>query len=103
MVTAHKAESKTEEAKDKVRARSAAASEVVDGSKELGDQISRLMAALTRAEQGSHPTNALNSPMHRGMGESGWIEILLPTPAPTMVRLAWVRPPPLTAPLLQVR
>ena len=56
MAAAHKAESKMEEAKDKVRARSAAATEVVDGSKELGDQIVRLMAALTRAEQGNHPS-----------------------------------------------
>ena len=50
MVTAQKAESKTEEARDKVRARSAAATEVVDGSKELGNQIMRLMGTLTRAE-----------------------------------------------------
>ena len=55
MVTAHKAESEMEEAKEKVRARSSAATEVVDGSKELGNQIARLMAALTRAEQGNHP------------------------------------------------
>ena len=33
LVTAHKAESKTEEANDKVRARSAATTKVVDGSK----------------------------------------------------------------------
>ena len=62
MVAACKAESKMEEAKDKVRARSAATTEVVDGSKELGDQVARLMAALTRAEQGSCPTSAANSP-----------------------------------------
>ena len=68
MVAAHKAESKTEEAKDKVRARSAAATEVVGGSKELGDQIMRLMAALTRAEQGSCPTSTPNSPRHRCHG-----------------------------------
>ena len=68
MVTACKAESKTEEAKDKVRARSAAATEAVDSSKELGDQIARLMAALTRAEQGNHPASAPNSPRHRGCG-----------------------------------
>ena len=35
----------------KVKARSAATTEVPSGSKELGDQIARLMAALTRAEQ----------------------------------------------------
>ena len=44
MVTTHKAESEMEEAKDKVRARSADTTKVVDGSKELGDQIVRLIA-----------------------------------------------------------
>ena len=68
MATTHKAESETEEAKDKVRARSAATTEVVDGSKELGNQIARLMATLTRAEQGNHPTSAPNSPRHRDCG-----------------------------------
>ena len=58
MVTAHKAESEMEEAKDKVRARSAVTTKVVNGSKELGNQIARLMANLMRAEQGNHPTSA---------------------------------------------
>ena len=52
----------------KVKARSAAATEVVSSSKELGDQISRLMAVLTRVEQGSHPASVPNSPKHRGHG-----------------------------------
>ena len=39
MVMAHKAESKIEEAKDKVRARSAVPTEVGDSSKELSSQI----------------------------------------------------------------
>ena len=76
MVTAHKAESNMEETKDKVRPRSAAATGVVDGSKELGIQIVRLMATLTRAEQGNHPSSALNSPRHRVMEEGRWIGIL---------------------------
>ena len=62
MVMAHKAESKMEEAKDKVRARSAVTTEVVDSLKELSNQISKLMAALTRAEQGNCPVSAPNSP-----------------------------------------
>ena len=66
MVATCKAESKMEEAKDKVRARSAAATEVVDSSKELGNQIARVMAALTRAEQGSCPASAPNSPRYKG-------------------------------------
>ena len=36
--------------------------------KSWGDQIARLMAALTRVEQGSHPAGAPNSPRHRGHG-----------------------------------
>ena len=67
-----------EEVKDKVRARSAAATEVVDASKELGDQITRLMAALTRVEQGSCPASAPNSPRHRGHGR-GQIDRNTPT------------------------
>ena len=68
MVAARKAESEMEDAKEKVRARSSAATEVTDRSKELGDQITKLMAALTRAEHGTHPTIAPNSPRHRGHG-----------------------------------
>ena len=66
MVTARRAKSKTEETK--VKARSAAATEVPSGSKELGDQIVRLMATLARAEQGSCPASAPSSPRHRGHG-----------------------------------
>ena len=55
-----------EETKDK--AWSAAATEVPTGSKELGDQIARLMAALTRAEQSTCSVSAPSSPRHRGCG-----------------------------------
>ena len=50
----------------KVKVRSATATEVPSSSKELGDQIARLMATLTRAEQGSCPASAPSSPQHRG-------------------------------------
>ena len=66
VVTAWRAESEMKETKVKVR--SAATTEVPSSSKELGDQIARLMAALTRAEQGSCPASAPNSPRHRGHG-----------------------------------
>ena len=66
MVTARRTESKTEETKVKVR--SAFATEVPSSSKELGDQIAQLMAALTRAEQSSCPASAPNSQRHRGCG-----------------------------------
>ena len=68
MVTARKAESKNEDAKEKVKALSLVASEVSDGSKELGNQIVQLMATINRAEQGTHPASAPNSPRHRGHG-----------------------------------
>ena len=68
MVMTCKAKSEMEEAKDKVRARSAVTTEVVDGSKELSNQIANLMAVLTRAEQGNHPVSALSSPGCRGHG-----------------------------------
>ena len=69
VVAARRAESKTEETK--VKARSAATTEVPAGSKELGDQIVQLMAALTRAEQSSCSASALSSPRHRGCGRGG--------------------------------
>ena len=68
MVAARKAESETEDAKVKVGVRSSTATEVTDGSEGLGDQITRLMAALPRTEQGTHPASAPNSPRHRGHG-----------------------------------
>ena len=68
MVMARKAESEMEEGKDKVRARSAVTTEVVDGSKELSNQITKLMAALTKADQGNCPVSAPNSLRHRGHG-----------------------------------
>ena len=68
MVATRKTESEMEDAKEKLRARSSAATEVTDGSKEMGDQITRLMVTLTRAEQGTYPASAPNSPRHRGHG-----------------------------------
>ena len=62
------AESKMEDAKEKVRAWSSIATEVTDGSKELGDQIAKLMATLNRAEQGTCPARAPNSPRHKSHG-----------------------------------
>ena len=57
-----------EETKERVKVRSDASTEVATGSRELGDQITRLMATLTRVEQGSCPASAPNSPRHRGHG-----------------------------------
>ena len=68
MITACKAESENEEACNKVRARSAVMTEPVEGTTELGNQIAKLMAALTRAGQANSPTSAPNSPRQRGHG-----------------------------------
>ena len=53
MITACKVESKNEEVCDKVRSRSAMTTEPVEGTTELGNQIAKLMATLTRAGQGN--------------------------------------------------
>ena len=71
VIAARRAESKTEETK--VKARSAAATEVPSGSKEQGDQIARLIATLTRAEQSNCSASAPSSPRHRGHGR-GWTD-----------------------------
>ena len=78
MVMACKAESEMEEAKDKVRARSTVTTEVVDGFKELNNQIVKLMAGLARVEQGNCPVSAPNSPRHRGH-RRGWMDRNTPT------------------------
>ena len=54
-----------EDAKEKVKAWSFTATEVTDGSTELGDQIDRLMVTLNRAEQGTCPASTPNSPRYR--------------------------------------
>ena len=68
MVTAHKVESKNREAQDKMWSRSAVTTKPVEGASELGNQIARLMAVLTRVGQGNSPGSAPNSPRHRGLG-----------------------------------
>ena len=51
MVAAHKVESENGEIEDKVRARAAVTTDSGEGTIELGQQIAKLMAALTRAGQ----------------------------------------------------
>ena len=73
MVTTCKTESENEEIQDRVRARSTVATGSGEGIVELGQQIVRLMGALTKAEQGSNPSSACRSPQERscGRGHSG--------------------------------
>ena len=87
MITAHKAQSENEEAHDKVRAKSAVTTKPVEGTTELGNQIARLLAALTRAEQGNSPGSAPNSPDTKAMGEGGQTGTLLVLPTPIMAKL----------------
>ena len=70
MVTAHKAESETEEAKNKVRVRSAVTTKGGGWLKRARcNQIARLMAApYQEPEQGNCPTNAPIIPRLRGHG-----------------------------------
>ena len=49
MVAAHKAKSANEEIRDKVRARATMATDLGEETAELGQQIARLMAVLTKA------------------------------------------------------
>ena len=68
MIAAHKTKSENEEACDKVRARSAMATDPVEGIVELELHIAKLMATLTRAGQGNSPASVPNSPRQRGHG-----------------------------------
>ena len=101
MVTACKAESQMEEAKDKVRARSAACCHRSSGWLKRSRQPNHeVNGHPNQSRTGQSPTSVPNSPRHRGHGR-GQTDRNTPThPAPTMVRLALVRPPLLTVPLL---
>ena len=85
----------------KVKARSAATTEVPSSSKELGDQIAWLMAALTRAERSSHPASTSNGPRHRGPGR-GWTDrYTFVCPNSHNGQISWAKPPlPAALPLL---
>ena len=68
MVAAHKAESESEEIQDKVRARAMVMTDLGVGTAELGQQIAKLMAALTQAGQGNGHSSVPSSPWERGHG-----------------------------------
>ena len=64
----HKAENKNKEIWDKVRARATVATDPGEGMAELGQQTAKLMAAMSKAGQGSNPSSAPCSPWGRGHG-----------------------------------
>ena len=68
MVAACKVESESKEIRDKARGRAAVAPDPGEGTAELGQEIAKLMAALTKAGQGSNPSSAPSSPWERGHG-----------------------------------
>ena len=88
----------------KVKTRSAAATEVPSGLKELGDQLARLMAALTRAEQSTRSARVTQQPKAQGSWERTDRQAhSCAAQTPTMVGLAWAKPlltaPPLSNPV----
>ena len=66
MATTHKEENENEEIQDKVRARAMVMTEPGEGTVELGQQIAKLRATLTKAGQGNSPSSTLSSPQERG-------------------------------------
>ena len=76
-ITAYKVESENKEAWDKVRTRSAVTTESVKGATELGNQIAKLMAALTRAGHSNSSGSAPNSPRQQSRGR-WWIDQITP-------------------------
>ena len=66
MVATHKAESENEEAYYKARARAAMTTDPGEGTTELGYQIAKLMATLTRGGQDNSPASTPNSRRQRG-------------------------------------
>ena len=102
MIAACKAESKNEEAHDKVRARSAITIEPAEGTTELRNQITKLMATLTKAGQSNSPASTPNSPRQRGCGRGQMDRSTPGCQAPIVAELVWDRLPQPTAHLSAV-
>ena len=73
MVATHKTESENEEIWDKVRARTAVATDSGEGTIELGQQIAKLMATMNKVGQGKSAASAPSSPRERDHGR-GWTD-----------------------------
>ena len=68
MVVTQKVESESEETQERVRARAMVTTKPWEGMARLGQQISQLMAALTKTGQVSSPTSVPGSPQECGHG-----------------------------------
>ena len=77
MVTTHMPERENEEILDKVRARAVVATDSGEGMAELGQQIAKLMAALTKAGHGNSPSSAPSGP-RKGVTEGDAIVVAPP-------------------------
>ena len=93
MVATCKAESESEEIWDKLRARAAMATDSGEGTTELGQQIAKLMAALTKVGQGSSPSSAPSTPTREAMVEDVQTGVLPTAPAPILTRPVLNRAP----------
>ena len=60
---------------------------------ELGQQIAKLMAALTKAGQGNNPSSTPSSPQERSCGRATMVVALPTIQTFTMVEMAPDRPP----------
>ena len=96
MVATHKVESDNEEIWDKVRARAAMTTDSGEGTTELGQQIAKLMATMTRTGQAV----SLIALERQAVGGDGQTGVLLNAIAPIMPRPVLDRLP-LTAAHLQ--
>ena len=66
MVANHNAESENEKIWDKVRAMVMVTTDSQEGMADLGQQIAKLIASLTKAGQGNSPSSVPSSPQERG-------------------------------------
>ena len=83
-----KAENESEEIWDNVRVRAMVMTDPGEGTAELGQQIAKLMAALTQAGQGNGPSSAPGSP-RKGVMDDDTIVVVPPVAqTPTMVGVA---------------
>ena len=72
MVMAHKTESENEEIQDKVRARATVATDQGEGTAALGQQMAKLMTALTKAGQGNNPSSSPEALEERSWEGTQW-------------------------------
>ena len=91
MVTAWKVKSENEETQEKIRARAVVTTELGEGMAEPGQQIAKLMAALTQTGQGSTPSRSWVVPRNVAIDGGTVVGAPLVTQTPTMVGVVLAR------------